>query len=1011
MTGVTRLARTSVLILLLIGVLSPVPVFATVLFDNSKADKIWDITLPSSIPLPGATDGHYVNFFKGILALGTHDRESPSVGPENAWVTTATTTTARIKKIGSYACDSMLIGTGGFAISGLTYNLDNNSNYRTDTTPPLSVGTDYCDFQFNYGGIPPGTPLVVAFLGTYNPHTIAGSDSNGGTSFDGLYGNPIPGGFAFQLCDAGGCSGGFSTTTTPTTTPSGPSSVLFLPGIESSRLYKPRALCIPTPLTDCADQLWEPNIDADVQDLFMNPDGTSVRSDIYTKDVVDSYSGTGNTDVYKSFSTFMDSEVTAHKVAAWKAAPYDWRYGIDTVVNGGVSSEGHISYSGTATSSYLVNQVLILASSSPAGKVTIIAHSNGGLVAKLLVNKLKEMGRGDLIDKIVFVAVPQLGTPKAIPSILHGYEQANAHGLVTRLATARELARNSPGAYTLLPSESYTSKVATPTVLFDPNSITTAGFRSYYGTALDSQSELENFLTGSLDQRPQPVSFSDTDTPIRVSSALLTHAKEIETTLASWTPPTNTKVYEVAGVGLDTLSGITYKDSCVRCLIFTQPHLSFEENTVLDGDGTVVAGSALDGGGQKYYFNISDFKSATNIKINHATIMGASSVEGIIDSALVATTSNIGVLPSFISASSPDFSQKKHLVYRIHSPVSLDLYDNQGHHTGIATTTLPNGTTLSYINDGIPGATYDEFGEVKYAFSDAETPLHIVMNGLASGYVTYDILEMTGNIVTATTTFVNIPVATTTRITMDIQGSINTASPLHIDENGDGINEYNLAPKLNDIIEIPKPVLQIVPNTKEIQLGSGIGILTANLTGFQVGDTASTTVSGTASCTTTATSASPVGTYPITCTRGTLISDKYSFATTTSGMLRITYRFDGFLQPINDTAHQVALAKSVFKAGSTVPVKVQIKKADGSTVQSVTSPVWLAPQKGSVMSASVDENVYPDAGTTGTTFKWDSTSQQYIYNWGTKGLASGYWYKISAQADDGSTFTVVIGLK
>ena len=327
------------------------------------------------------------------------------------------------------------------------------------------------------------------------------------------------------------CEGPCDTPTTIPPPPSGPSSVLFLPGIESSRLYKPRAFCVVTSLTDCVDQLWEPNIDGDVQNLFMNPDGTSIRSDIYTKDVVDSYLGSGNTDIYKSFSTFMDSEVAAHKVATWKAAPYDWRYAIDTVVNGGTLSNGKVSYAGIATSSYLVNQVLALASSSPAGKVTIIAHSNGGLVAKLLVNKLKDMGKGDLVDKIVFVGVPQLGTPKAIPSILHGYEQANAHGLVTRLSTARELAKNSPGAYTLLPSESYTNKVATPTVLFDQDSITTAGFRSYYGISLDSQSELENFLTGALDQRPQPVSFSDTDTPIKISSTLLTHAKGIETTL------------------------------------------------------------------------------------------------------------------------------------------------------------------------------------------------------------------------------------------------------------------------------------------------------------------------------------------------------------------------------------------------------------------------------------------------------------------------------------------------
>ena len=47
------------------------------------------------------------------------------------------------------------------------------------------------------------------------------------------------------------------------------------------------------------------------------------------------------------------------------------------------------------------------------------------------------------------------------------------------------------------------------------------------------------------------------------------------------------------------------------------------------------------------------------------------------------------------------------------------------------------------------------------------------------------------------------------------------------------------------------------------------------------------------------------------------------------------YRFDGFLQPINDTAHQVGTSTSIFKAGSTVPVKLVLKDAAGNLVQPV----------------------------------------------------------------------------
>ncbi|MBV9787140.1 MAG: PxKF domain-containing protein, partial [Chloroflexi bacterium] len=118
-----------------------------------------------------------------------------------------------------------------------------------------------------------------------------------------------------------------------------------------------------------------------------------------------------------------------------------------------------------------------------------------------------------------------------------------------------------------------------------------------------------------------------------------------------------------------------------------------------------------------------------------------------------------------------------------------------------------------------------------------------------------------------------------------------------------------------------------------------------------------------------------------------------------------------FLQPINDTAHQTGVSTSVFKAGSTVPVKFQIKKADGTIVQANNAPQWLTPAKGSSTSAAVDESVYSDAASSGTTFKWDATAQQYIYNWSTKGVAANFYYRIGVTLDDGQTYFVNIGLR
>jgi hypothetical protein len=152
--------------------------------------------------------------------------------------------------------------------------------------------------------------------------------------------------------------------------------------------------------------------------------------------------------------------------------------------------------------------------------------------------------------------------------------------------------------------------------------------------------------------------------------------------------------------------------------------------------------------------------------------------------------------------------------------------------------------------------------------------------------------------------------------------------------------------------------------------------------------------------------ANGVGTFTFTATAKDLAGN----TTTQTGSYKVIYRFDGFLQPINDTAHQIDQGVSVFKAGSTVPVKFQLKKADGTVVQSNTLPAWLNPAKGSPTTAPVDEILYSDPATSGNTYRWDGTAQ-YIYNWGTAKNQVGYFWRIGVTLDDGQTYFVSIGLR
>ncbi|GAB2766223.1 hypothetical protein GCM10027039_29010 [Terrabacter koreensis] len=149
-----------------------------------------------------------------------------------------------------------------------------------------------------------------------------------------------------------------------------------------------------------------------------------------------------------------------------------------------------------------------------------------------------------------------------------------------------------------------------------------------------------------------------------------------------------------------------------------------------------------------------------------------------------------------------------------------------------------------------------------------------------------------------------------------------------------------------------------------------------------------------------------VGTFNWTATA----TDKAGNAVSQSGTYKVVYKFDGFQQPINDTAHQTGTTTSIFKAGSTIPVKFQLRNSAGQSVQSAAAPVWLTPVKGGAMNLPVDETAQTVTADSGSTYRYDATAQQYIYNWKTPSTGGSY-YQIGVKLDDGQTYFVNIGLR
>jgi hypothetical protein len=129
-------------------------------------------------------------------------------------------------------------------------------------------------------------------------------------------------------------------------------------------------------------------------------------------------------------------------------------------------------------------------------------------------------------------------------------------------------------------------------------------------------------------------------------------------------------------------------------------------------------------------------------------------------------------------------------------------------------------------------------------------------------------------------------------------------------------------------------------------------------------------------------------------------ADNYTLTSVATAKASILYGWNGFLQPINDTAHQTGVTQSKFKLGQTIPAKFVIRNASGQVVQQVGNPTFSrSGNRGSCDTSATLETpvtVTPDSG---SEYKWDGS--QYHYNWSTKGLTSGV-YRINANLADGS---------
>lgn len=539
------------------------------------------------------------------------------------------------------------------------------------------------------------------------------------------------------------------------------SNVLFLPGIKGSRLYD-----------SAGNKLWEPFGNHDVEALMLDASGKSLDPDIRTKprDVVDTVAGF--TDIYGSFMQFMDGLTEDDIINDWLALPYDWRLSLPDIVASVLEPEVFIPLSEDPYSRTVLDE---LAGTSKTGKVTIVAHSNGGLVAKELMRTLGDAETARLIDDVIFVGVPQSGAPQALGALLYGYKEGLPWwfpGIVST-ATARSFAENAPMGYHLLPSETYFRDTEDILVSFDAKQAY-AEERAAYGATLDSAGELRAFALAKDGGREKPPSLNYADADV-LNASLLSYTESLHADIDAWTPPLSIDVHQIAGWGEDTVSGIEYYEQCLLSFCRERYRPTFIE----DGDGVVPTASALmmheTEGVNRYWLNLHDINDKTFDR-NHGTLLTVNDLQLTIKDILTGVEDP---LREHVTESRPSKSDRKSFRFFLHSPLTLDLYDKNGAHVGDG-------------SEEIPGAEYGQFGDVQYLLAPAGPEYDLELIGFDTGTFSLDIQELEGGAIVASTTFVDLPVTAETVGALKVHEDLQSSGPLIVDVDGDGAADLSL---------------------------------------------------------------------------------------------------------------------------------------------------------------------------------------------------------------------------
>ncbi len=195
-------------------------------------------------------------------------------------------------------------------------------------------------------------------------------------------------------------------------------------------------------------------------------------------------------------------------------------------------------------------------------------------------------------------------------------------------------------------------------------------------------------------------------------------------------------------------------------------------------------------------------------------------------------------------------------------------------------------------------------------------------------------------------------------------------------------------------IDKTKPTLNPTVSPNPVLL-NGVATASAN---------AADSLSGLATSSCGAVDTSSLGSHSVSCSA----TDNAGNSNSASASYSVGAAFSGFLSPLNGTSTVV----NVGNAGRAYPIKYQLTDANGAYITNAVTGTTINVVKVACSNLNGDATDAIDytAATGGTALRYDSTANQYIYNWATPSQ-KGACYRMTVTPPDGQLHIALFQMK